>query len=260
MKTRSDARLYVIVSDVHVPYHDKDAADALCELIRDLKPYGFVINGDFLDLLELSRHSSSSVKKLEGKRVKETFCSANKLLDQYEKALGATCKDRRFLDGNHEDRMRRWFETADNAVWAGDESASISARLHFRDRGYVYYEGYPEARTRLGHLLITHGEWAGNYAAATHVNHYRESVLVGHVHTPGAFYARGLDRKQAGFVQGHMADIDSEAMDYKPAANAWRTGFSLVYLEPDGNFHVQLINFVDGKFFYANKGYGKKCR
>jgi len=250
-------KTYVIVSDVHVPSHSVPAVQAVGALMRDIKPDGLIVNGDFLDLIELSKHATASVAQLEGLRITKVFEEGNKLLDYWQTCAGPQCKDNRFIDGNHEDRLRRWIEKGDNAVWLGDEGVSIEGRLHFEDRGFMYCKGYPKAYTKLGHLVVTHGRWCGKYAAAIHLDRYRHSVMVGHVHTPGTFYGPGLEKQQVGIVTGHLADITKPALGYASVPNSWQLGFAVVHVEANKSFHLCPLNFVDGAFYYGGKRYGR---
>lgn len=249
---------YVVISDIHVPYHDQKAADALCDFIKDFQPEGFVINGDYLDFIELSSFSASSVASLENLRVADTFGAGNALLNQYEKALGKKVKEKYFLSGNHEDRVRRWAEKGDNAVWLGHDALDVDKQLNLKKRGFKYIEAYPEGHIRLGKLIVTHGRWSGQNPAARHVNSYRHSVMLGHVHTPGMHYASAFGHPQAGYVTGHMADANSKALSYAPQPNSWCQGFGVVYVRDNGEFNAQLVNFWNGVFFYGGKAYGKK--
>lgn len=261
MFKRNDAsKLYVVVSDVHVPYNDHAACDAVGELMQELKPDGLVINGDYLDLIEVSKHASASVAQLEGLRIVETFNAGNAQLDKWLKAGGPTCTDNHYIDGNHEDRLRRWMGAGDNAVWLGDDATNIGARLHLKDRGFVYHEGYPEAYVKLGHLLITHGRWCNIYAARTHMDRYGHAILIGHVHTPQMFYGSALNKQKAGYALGHLADENSKAMGYAPKPNAWCKGFGVVQVEADKTFHVTQIQFARGAFYYGGRRFGRPAR
>jgi len=252
-------KVYVVVGDVHVPYQDQRACDAVGALMADLRPDGLVVNGDYLDLLEVSRHSSASVAQLEGLRISKSFDGGNLQLDRWLKAA-PSLKDNHFVDGNHEDRLRRWMTTGDNAVWLGDESTDIGKRLRFAERGFVYHAGYPKASVKLGHLLVTHGRWCNKYAAATHLDRYGHAILVNHVHSPQMHYGSALDKQKAAWVNGHLADIDSPAMSYAPAPNPWCLGFSVVYVEPNKTFHVTPVQFADGAFYFGGRRYGKGGR
>lgn len=254
---KNEVRTYVVVSDVHVPYHSQQCTDAVAEFMADVRPHGIVIAGDFLDLLELSRHSAQSLLKLEGKRVSTTFAEANALLDQWQHAAGPQCEDNHFIDGNHEDRIARWLAAGDNGVWAGDDSVSIEGRLKLRARGFTYHAGYPSAGVMIGKLWITHGRFCNKFHASKHLDFYRHSIMYGHTHQPMVHYASSLNGQQVAIGLGHLADPDSEAMSYAARPNAWCNGFAVVHVRPDGAFNAQPINFWDGQFAVAGKVYGR---
>lgn len=254
-RSSPEFKLYFVLSDIHVPYEDPVCHRAVCDLMRDLRPHGLVINGDFVDLLEVSRHSAGSLKQLEGKRVYETFEAGNRVLTEYTNAAGEQCQSLHFVDGNHELRIARWLAHGDNGVWQGDESVSIEARLRLRERGFTYHEG-DGAFVKLGHLIITHGSKTNKFHAAAHLEKWRHSVLVGHSHRPQVYYAPSWSEQQIAVCAGHLADPDSEAMAYATKPTGWVQGFALVALAPDGSFHLQPIEFFRGRFWYGNKFYG----
>lgn len=251
-------KVYLVATDVHVPYHCPIALGAFCDLVRDLQPDGLVLGGDFLDLIEVSRHASSSVAQLEGLRISKSFEEGRKVLDRIVQAGGAGMTERYFLDGNHEDRLARWVKAGDNAVWLGDEGTSIAHRLGLKDRGFTYVEGYPEAKVYLGKLAITHGIWTNKFHANAHLDRFKHSVMYGHTHVPQMHYGSSLKNKVAAYGLGHMADPKSPAMSYAPTPNAWCQGFGVVYVRKSGEFNVQQIQLWDGTFFYGNRQYGRR--
>jgi predicted phosphodiesterase len=257
LKNEGGVRTYIVVSDVHVEYQDRHCCEAVAEFMQDTKPHGIVIAGDFLDFLELSRHNTASLLKLEGRRVSTTFSEGNLQLDEWQNAAGEQCIDNHFIKGNHEDRIDRWLASGDNGVWAGDESISIEARLRLKQRGFRYHDRYPEAGVLLGRLWVCHGRFTNRYHAAKHLDFYRHSVLYGHTHTPQVHYASALHGQQVAVGLGHLADPDSEACSYAARPNAWCQGFAAVHVRDDGAFNVQPINFWDGQFAVAGKVYGR---
>lgn len=254
------ARLYLVGSDIHVPYHDGVCWEAFCALASDLRPNGIVLDGDFLDLLELSRHSAGSLAKLEGKRVVHTFEAGRACIGQVRDAAGEQCDDNTLIDGNHEDRITRWLAAGDNAVFAGDPALDLAERLHLEQHGFRHVAGYPRASVDLGKLLITHGRFTNKFHAAKHLDYYRHSVMYGHTHIPQQFVAPCRHGQQIAIGLGHMADPDSEAMGYAPPPNAWIQGFGIVYVLPDGSFHASDVKFHRGQFAYAGRTYGRLRR
>ncbi len=260
MADRVAAKSYLILNDIHVPYQDERAIQIVCDVASDLRPHGIVLNGDILDLPEVSRHNAGSVALLEGKRIAKTFTAGNKLLDQLDRAVGSRCTDRHWINGNHENRWYRWLQSGDNVVFADDETTDLPARLGLARRGYVYHRDYPTAHVKLGKLVITHGQWSGKYPAARHMERYQTSVLVGHTHTVQTYHASTWDGQRVAYCNGYLADPDSEAMAYAPPPRAWQQGFAVAYVAPDGKFWVQLLSIVDGELHYGGKQYPKSLR
>jgi predicted phosphodiesterase len=254
--TAAGTRTHLVLSDIHVPYEDKAVNAAVREFARDLKPHGVTFNGDAIDLLEISRHSQASVAKLEGRRFGYTFDKANEYIDALADAAGSQCDEWHWVAGNHERRIDTWLASGDNAVFIGEPGFSVAERLHFDRRGMVDHGPYPEAGVKLGHLLVTHGQWTGQYAAAKHFREYGCPVLVGHVHTPGMYYGSGYDTQRAAWVAGMLGDMDSAAMDYKKPPRSWAHGFAVVHVRKSGAFQCQLHNFWDKTLFVGGKQYG----
>lgn len=251
-------KLAVVLSDIHTPDEDKDAIEIVCDLMRDLKPQILVLNGDILDLPEVSRHDAGSLARLENKRIFQTFAAGNRLLDKLESAAGPQCTDKRYVYGNHEHRLRRWLQQGDNAIFEGDVSLDIAHRLKLEERAWQVFPDYPEAGTRLGKLWITHGQWCGKYPAARHLERYQTSVLVGHTHTEQTHHASTWNGPHVGYCAGYLADRTAKSMAYAPKPNNWKQGFALVYVESNGNFHVQMLSIIDGILFYGGRRYGRK--
>jgi len=260
MADRVIAKTWVCLSDIHLPFEDKHAVATALEIIKDLRPHGIALLGDVLDFYEISHHNHGSVAKLEGYRIADTFKAGNRFLDELDKALGNRCTERHWVDGNHSDRLKRWIETASNAVFAGDESVDIGHRLKLKERGYSYHAGYPNAHVRVGKLVLTHGIWCGKYPAARHMERFQSSVLVGHTHTHQVYTASTWEGQRIAYCQGHLADVDSPAMAYAAKPNNWITGFSVIQVMPNGNFWVQPVNFVGGVTMYGQSLYPKRLR
>ena len=255
----SDAKRYLIIGDVHVPYEAQDLIRAVCDLVRDIKIQGLVILGDFLDFFELTVHNAGSVRKLEGKRVVSTFAAGNRVLDQLEAAAGAQCQEKHYIFGNHEDRVRRWLNQGDNAVFADDPLLDVAERLRLRERGWTVDQRYPKGRVKLGKLNVVHGRYTTVYHAAMHLHKYQANVLYGHCHTSQVYHGATIDGQHGGYGIGHLADPESEAMDYKGDPSNWINGCALVYVRPSGDFQVVPLNFVHGVLHFGDRMYGGRA-
>lgn len=251
---------WIVMSDIHVPYHDEALFAAALELARDLKPAGCVLNGDVVDLIEITRHNKGSVLALEGKRIAHTFSAANKYLDRLDAVLPRRAR-KVILAGNHEDRWHRWLATGDNSVWADDEVNSIEARLHLVERGWEWQGNYPDAHVMLGKLLVTHGQWAGKNCAKQHLDEYQTSCLVGHTHTDQTYHGSTWEGQRVCHCAGHMGDPDKESFHYKKRPRRWVQGFTVVTVdEKSGAFWIQPVRWWEGRLVFGGQTYPKKAR
>lgn len=237
-------KTWVILSDIQIPFQDKYVLeDLVLKFIKDLKPHGVCLNGDIADCYLLSDFSkdpaSEADLKLEIKEVGE-------LMD----FLAKYSKERVYLGGNHEDRLRRH---AWKQVPALAETGYMDFSKVFRTKEHGFdYKPYG-ASLQLGHLMVTHGDLVSKHSAYTAKMTFDKvgsSVLVGHTHRLGAYYRTDVHGVHAAYENGCLCRMDPE---YVQRPN-WQTGFSVVHVEDKGNmFSVQQIPVLGRKCFYYGR-------
>src|SRR5882672_11660152 len=95
-------RRWIIAHDLHYPLVAWDAWKAMLELIKDIKPEGFLFGGDQLDNTEISHHNSNKPFYKERRsylRNQENF--DEEILTPLEKLLPRGC-EKVWLTGNHD--------------------------------------------------------------------------------------------------------------------------------------------------------------
>lgn len=242
-------RKALIFSDTHIPYHNKRSWSLLLKVGRYLKPYYLLCLGDLMDSYSISAHDKDPDR---ANRFGWELDQVNIALDELD---DLKAKDKRFVEGNHEDRVRR--EVMKNHSLNG--VLSIPKMLRLKERGWKYTP-YKE-HDRIGKVYQTHdvGGSARNHKFKA-LDLYQHSVLTGHDHR--MIYvvennALGTTPKlSAGF--GWLGDV--EQVDYMTKAKArasWAQGFGVGYLDSStGYFYTQpvpiLQNYscvVEGKLF-----------
>lgn len=246
----SGTKVHLIIGDTHIPYNDIRAFNSICRFANDFKFDGCVINGDFIDCFPISSHNKGSLALLQGKSMSKEYDAGKKSLKQLRSVIDGEIF---YNKGNHEDRIERWLAQADNAVWS--DELTLENGLRLSDFDIKETGKYPDGYVKLGHLYVTHGTAGGDTPAKKHLMDYKVNILTGHLHTPQIYYGATFGHPIASFVSGHLMDETSDAAKYMKAVNRWCKGFSIVYVEPNGNFNVQLIQFWDGKFFYGGRQY-----
>src|SRR4030095_140728 len=96
----------LLMPDTHRPYHSEAAFTTVLAVAEGWRPDICVIMGDFADFCEVSSHPQNPACKFS---FPEEVADVNAGLDDLDRALKAAgCRDKRFLQGNHEHRLQRY--------------------------------------------------------------------------------------------------------------------------------------------------------
>lgn len=231
----------------------------MLSLIKDIKPDGFIFGGDQFDNAEISHHNSNKpLYKERRSYIKNQQEFDEKILNPLEKLLGDV--DRRWIIGNHDFWEFEFVEAHPELEGLIDRYTALG--LH--DRGWDRIDiGHS---SKLGELTVIHGELltgignqAGMYPSRKAVELYGTNVLAGHTHAPQSYSkVSPVDQKKKymGWIAPILGSTNAAYLRNRPTA--WVNGFSLVELQPNGNFNLNIIIVSDGKFAYGGKLYGGK--
>jgi len=145
---QSSSRKVLIISDVHVPYHDIDALNICYAFAKKQKVDTILLNGDIFDF-----YGVSSFDK-DPRKVK--FVEELKIYEQYLDSLQKTfprCKIY-FKIGNHELRIRKYVLLKSPELF-GLDALDLPELLHLRARGIEMIES--SQITMVGKLPVLHG-------------------------------------------------------------------------------------------------------
>lgn len=225
----------IVFSDIHAPFHDKNAIALAAKVAKWWQPQVAIYNGDDLDFYQLSRFDKNPARTWRTQDEIDIWhieCVA-----PINAALGKCRKIK--VPGNHEDRLRR-------KLWAnpdlfGLRSLELPELLQLTQYGIEY----AELRVRLGNVLeVSHGtrvaKWAGYTARSEQeLRRYSIDTITGHVHRAGRFATRVGDRYSAGYEAPCLASLDPEYM----VDPDWAQGVTLFQIV--GNkAHVQTVLFT----------------
>ena len=232
-------RSLLVLSDIHVPFHDIEALKIAIRYGIAAKPDAVLLNGDTLDFYALSDHEKDPRKvrwneELEACRsVLKMIRAAFPLVPIYFKA------------GNHEYRMERHLMKY-APVLIGMREFEMPTLLRMAEHGIHYI-----ANKRViyaGELNIAHGdEWkgGGGINPARWVSlRARENALIGHFHRVSEHPERTLRGNVRGYwSMGCLCELQPQYLPY----NDWGHGFAMVFLNEDGSFEVDLKKIIKGK-------------
>ena len=225
----------IVFSDIHAPFHDRNAIALAAKVAAWWRPDVAIYNGDDVDFYQLSRFDKNPNRTARTQDEIDTWhieCVA-----PLNAALGKARKIK--VPGNHEDRLRR-------KLWANPDLFGIGALelpelMQLRRYGIEYVE----LRVRFGNVLeVTHGtrvsKWAG-YTARLEQEQRRYSIstITGHVHRAGRFQTRVGNTHVVSQEAPCMCTLDPEYM----IDPDWIQGVTL-FVVRDGAVQIEPVLFT----------------
>lgn len=220
------------LSDIHVPYHSKEAVEAAVKHGKKLNPTVLLLNGDTCDFYSISRWERDPKRrnfKAEVDVIRELL---SWLRGQFPKAQFI------FKDGNHEERY-------DVFLW--NKAPELFDLEHIQLQNILDFEKFGIERVTdkrpilAGKLPILHGHEPGQGIVAP-VNQARgmylrlsHSSLTGHGHRTSTHCEPDMfDREVTCYSQGCLCNLKPL---YRPF-NKWNWGHSFVDVAKDGQFNL----------------------
>lgn len=215
--------------------------------MRGWKPDLVVFIGDFGDMYSVSDHSKDPARK---DLLADEVAAVNKELDRVQALVDGNAV---FIEGNHEDRLRRYlWDRAPKLLG----SCEVSSLYRVRERGWRHIK-YRDLH-RIHNVSYTHDLGrSGAYAARQSLIDLGGNLVFGHTHRGTVVY-QGEVKGSAHFALnvGWLGDLT--AIDYMHRARAlrdWQLGFgTMIHESPKrafARFHpiVSGVVEVDGTIY-----------
>lgn len=225
-------RKVAVISDVHLPYHDRNALVTALKTIKDVSVDAIYINGDLMDAYQLSRHEKNKFNRSFKYEVDMTRLFFEEIRNQFKE------EDVYFKIGNHDQRFDKYI--MDNAEQLHG-LVTLEDVLRLRDHRVKMVQSM--TKVIAGKLNILHGhelpvKGAMNHARAVMMK-TSSNVLMGHFHRSDRSYMRDLDGEvHAVFGTGCLCKLNPK---YMPINN-WNHGWALVHLDKTGDFEVESMD------------------
>ena len=227
-----------IISDVHVPSHDKVALEATLRYLKRKEIDTLIINGDFMDFYAISNHDKDKMRQIT---FADELEEGRLILSQIRRYFGPSVAII-YQEGNHEERYARFLprELAGSKV----RGSSIREQLDLHEHNIIWVGD--RRGIDLGKLRVYHG----HEIRASGVNPTRamimkamHNVIVGHLHRQSALVKPRLDGGSVGaWVTGCLCDL----RPHYAVSNEWGHGFAFVEVTDDGTFALQLHSIING--------------
>jgi len=232
----------LIVSDIHLPYHDIDAIEIALEKAYKNNVDSIYLNGDILDFYQVSRFTKEG-GAMSIKEERDMFfefigwIKSNFDVPIYYKA------------GNHEERLAKYINDKAPDL-AQLPELSLSGFLKLDELDVQFVDGRQKAL--MGKLIVVHGHEFGE-SIFSPVNPARglflrakSSTLAGHNHQTSEHHENNLKNdSMACFSTGCLCQLTP---NYRPFAyTKWNHGFAIVEIDADDTFEVSNYRIIDGK-------------
>lgn len=251
-RAQARATRIVVLSDVHIPEHDRRVWATTLELLRDIQPTEVVLLGDFLEMASVSQHGGAELERLT-----EDFDAGKAALRQLREVVGEDCR-MTYLEGNHESRLTRFLMHKAPSL-RDSLSFQIGLELDKFDVEWISEAKQPITR---GDLDLTHGhqdlrERPSKYHSGKMAEVYgrpERTVMYGHTHKPQVFTRPTVGGHATAIGLGCARTLSPGWLHGAQAG--WVHQIAVVYLSEAGRSYVYPITFRHGQTMWNGRLYG----
>ena len=236
----------LIVGDTQIPFQDDRAVAVMMKLAENLPITHVYAIGDIIDFYAISSHLPNPARRVQ---LQEELNLGHKFLASLNEVTPNA--QHFFVEGNHEDRLRRYI-WAHAPELAGTDMVQLPSCLGLDRLGYTHIP-YPRGihhRT----LYLVHGDLVSKHSAYTAkqmLEHYGSSGVSGHTHRLGSHYRTNLGGIHGWWENGCLCRTDNVEYDNWPN---WQQGFTIVTFIGD-QFFVTPVPIISGRLIYGGKLY-----
>lgn len=236
-----NASRILVLSDVHVPYHDTSAVQAALKQADEMNPDCVLLNGDIIDFMGVSKWQTNPAMRDTVGEVERAKQFLFHIRQRYPKARLI------YKKGNHEERLDFYIWRKCPELW-GLPGLTLSQVLEMDAIGCELISDQRIIET--GKLNILHGHEFPR-GMSSPVNPARGYFLRGHECMLGGHYHRSSEhtedtmkgRAVTTWSAGCLCGLHPEYA----RLNKWNHGFAFVEVESDGNFQVRNIRIRKGR-------------
>jgi hypothetical protein len=234
---------YLIIGDLHVPYHDEKALEQALKYGYDSGCTHVIVNGDALDAYQQSQWVKDPAKRSVDKEI-------GVLKSIYAEISRMFAGDKWYKIGNHEERIETYlFMNAPKMIGMSkwDLCKALNDELEIPswsmvDSKQLYklgklngYHGHELPRGLTSPVSVGRGLWNRTRQTGFCNHHHATST---HIESSGS-----KDKTWVCFSVGCLCDLQP---NYAPV-NGWNHGFAVIEIEAGGNFRESNHRIVNGE-------------
>jgi predicted phosphodiesterase len=232
----------LLLSDIHVPYHDEQAIDAALAWGKDHHINTIILTGDFMDFFRLSRFTQSVHEPDLAYELESGYEMMYYIANRFPKAKIY------FLPGNHEFRLEMYLQNKAPELLAAEPGLSnLDFYLKFADFGVSYLNNsqlIQAGKLFIGHGSEFHGGAGGVNPSRTFTLRTGGNFIAGHFHRTSEDSSTHIDGSVKGcWSMGCLCGLWPDYSKY----NKWNHGFAHVRTNDDCTFKVFNARIFNGK-------------
>lgn len=215
-----------MLSDCHIPFHDRHVVDRWLQHANTLKPDAIDIIGDTIDAYPLSRFDKNPERRAT---LQDELDQCSVLLDGIRAAVHKGTEIH-YTEGNHEQRLRRllWGKCSE---FAGIRNLTMPELLQLPKRGVVWHSIDEPYQLPGSTTWVTHGDIVRKHSGATaraKSDRIESSVICGHSHRMGWCPTTSWTGCRDAWEVGHVCD--PRKLEYVSGPPQWQQGWAVVYV------------------------------
>lgn len=236
----------LIISDLHMPYHDLEPLTVAFEYGLKHKIDALIINGDGLDFFAVSRFATDPRKRDLGRELE----TGKAFIAETDKIFPQKKVKKIWKDGNHEERWQKYLWVKAPEL-VGAEIFELPQILELEKYGYSHVDSRAEIYAG-NNFTIVHGhEFSDsiyspvNPARGLYLR-YEHNAICGHYHRPSHHSQKtGRGQIRATWSLGCTCLLRPEYA----TQNKWIHGFAVLTRESEHDFHLRNFKVIDGQMY-----------
>jgi predicted phosphodiesterase len=234
----------LLISDLHIPYHDINAITIALSYGKKHKVNTIFINGDLIDNHKVSKFQPD----IDKRSPKQEFDATKDFLRSLRKTFPAASIY--WLKGNHCVRWEKYLALKVSEIW-DDPYFHLEQRLKLNEERVTILDD--KILVKAGKLSISHGHhiFKGIFSPVSPARgaylKAKQSIIVGHLHRASHHPEIDLDGNVVScYSTGCLCELRP---DYSPLVSNSQHGFAHITVENNGDYHVKNFQIINGKIF-----------
>ena len=236
-KENNNTKKIIQLTDIHIPYEDKNTLKAVFDFIEYFKPDQIVLTGDILDFYSLSRFSKDPAREDELQK------DIDKCIP-YLQRLTELCPEIHFIEGNHERRIVKYLYNQAPAL-SQLRCLEFANLMQFQEIGIIHHT----TEYLYNGFRFHHGKYATMNAAKKELENYGKSTSQGHSHRLEMWLKTGARGMIGSYNMGCLCDLNP---DYVEGIANWQQGFGVFHFQDD-RFYCQQVPIIKNHFIYDSR-------